>query len=150
MFAAIAVLFVLPWLDKNPIKSIRYRNKAHYINLVWFCVAFVVLGVLGVMAVTPFLGELGIRCTQVYFLFFAVTYAHSRPMKVNYLIWFAALFGATIVWDLTRYSDLSGENVAIFWQLLTIPFVYLLSTLILPMIVSSVNKEKEVPTRVTG
>jgi ubiquinol-cytochrome c reductase cytochrome b subunit len=150
MFAAIAVLFVLPWLDKNPIKSIRYRNKAHYINLVWFCVAFVVLGILGVKAVTPFLGELGIRSTQVYFLFFAVTYAHSRPMKVNYLVWFAILFGATIVWDLTRYSDLSGESVAIFWQLLTVPFVYLLSTLILPMVVSSFNKEKEVPTRVTG
>ena len=150
MFAAIAVLFVLPWLDKNPIKSIRYRNKAHYINLVWFCVAFVVLGILGVKAVTPFLGELGIRCTQVYFLFFAVTCAHSRPMKVNYLVWFAILFGATIVWDLTRYSDLSGESVAIFWQLLTVPLVYLLSTLILPMIVSSFNKEKEVPTRVTG
>ncbi|PWQ98938.1 cytochrome b [Leucothrix arctica] len=150
MFAAIAVLFVLPWLDKNPIKSIRYRNKAHYINLVWFCVAFVVLGVLGVKAVTPFLGELGIRCTQVYFLFFAVTHAHSRPMKVNYVVWFAVLFGITIIWDLTRYADLSGESVAIFWQLLTVPFVYLLSTLILPMFVSSFNKEKEVPTRVTG
>ncbi|RVU83881.1 cytochrome bc complex cytochrome b subunit [Leucothrix sargassi] len=150
MFAAIAVLFVLPWLDRNPIKSIRYRNKAHFINLVWFCVAFVILGILGVKAVTPFLGELGIRCTQVYFLFFAVTYVHSRPMKANYLVWFAVLFGATIVWDLTRYFDISGESVAIFWQLLTIPLVYLLSTLILPMVVSSFNKEKEVPTRVTG
>ena len=41
MFAAIAVLFVLPWLDKNPIKSVRYRNKAHLINLAWFSVTFI-------------------------------------------------------------------------------------------------------------
>ena len=151
MFAAIAVLFVLPWLDKNPIKSIRYRNKAHFINLVWFCVAFVILGVLGVMAVTPALGELGVRSTQVYFLFFAVTYVHSRPQKANYLAWFVGLLLVVFAWDATRYDpSLGAEAIAVFWKMMIIPLVYLGSTLLLPMFVSSVNKEKEVPTRVTG
>ncbi len=151
MFAAIAVLFVLPWLDKNPIKSIRYRNKAHFINLVWFCVAFVILGVLGVMAVTPALGELGVRSTQVYFLFFAVTYVHSRPQKANYLAWFVGLLLVVFAWDATRYDpSLGAEAVSVFWKMMLIPLVYLGSTLLLPMFVSSTNKEKEVPTRVTG
>ena len=151
MFAAIAVLFVLPWLDKNPIKSVRFRNKAHLINLVWFSVTFIVLGVLGVMAVTDGLKELGTRGTQIYFLFFAVTYVHSRPQQVNYLMWFVILIVSVLFWDFLRYdSSFTDNQSSLFWQMLLIPVAYLATTLLLPHFVGAANKEKEVPTRVTG
>jgi ubiquinol-cytochrome c reductase cytochrome b subunit len=151
MFAAIAVLFVLPWLDKNPIKSVRYRNKAHLINLAWFSVTFIVLGMLGVMAVTDGLKELGTRGTQIYFLFFAVTYVHSRPQQVNYLMWFVILLVSVLFWDLLRYdTSFTDIQSSLFWQMLLLPIAYLATTLLLPHFVGAANKEKEVPTRVTG
>ncbi|KAF1854895.1 hypothetical protein Lal_00007128 [Lupinus albus] len=53
MGAAIAVLFVLPWLDRSPVKSMRYKGWLSKIWLLVFCVSFVILGVLGVLAPTP-------------------------------------------------------------------------------------------------
>ena len=151
MFAAIAVLFVLPWLDKNPIKSVRYRNKAHLINLTWFAVTFIVLGMLGVMAVTDTLKELGTRGTQIYFLFFAVTYVHSRPQQANYLMWFVILMVSVLFWDFLRYdASFTANQSSLFWQMLLLPAAYLASTLLLPHFVGGANREKEVPTRVTG
>lgn len=47
MAAAVAILFVLPWLDRNPIKSIRYRGFQYKIALALFVIAFVSLGYLG-------------------------------------------------------------------------------------------------------
>ena len=151
MFAAIAILFVLPWLDKNPIKSVRYRNKAHLINLAWFAVTFIVLGMLGVMAVTDGLKELGTRGTQIYFLFFAITYIHSRPQQANYLMWFVILLVSVLFWDFLRHDSSFTENQSsLFWQMLLLPIAYMATTLLLPHFVGGANKEKEVPTRVTG
>src|SRR5690554_7694511 len=45
MGAAIAVLFVLPWLDRSPVKSIRYKGWLSKLWLAIFCVSFVILGV---------------------------------------------------------------------------------------------------------
>lgn len=49
MGGAIAILFVLPWLDRSPVKSIRYKGLASKIALGIFVVSFVVLGYLGVV-----------------------------------------------------------------------------------------------------
>merc|ERR1712093_7754 len=53
MGAAIAVLFVLPWLDRSPVKSMRYKGWMSKVALLLFCVSFVILGVLGVLSPTP-------------------------------------------------------------------------------------------------
>ena len=37
----------LPWLDRSPVKSIRYRGKQYKIWLTLFVVSFLVLGYLG-------------------------------------------------------------------------------------------------------
>ena len=151
MFAAIAVLFVLPWIDRNPIKSVRYRNKAHLINLAWFTVTFIVLGVLGVLAVTDGFRELGTRATQIYFLFFVVTYIHSRPQQANYLMWFVITLVPVLLWDFLRLDpSFTDIQRGFFWQMMLLPIAYLATTLLLPHFIAATNKEKEVPTRVTG
>jgi ubiquinol-cytochrome c reductase cytochrome b subunit len=48
MGLAVLILFFLPWLDRSPVKSIRYRGPLYTTWLTIFVVAFVVLGYLGV------------------------------------------------------------------------------------------------------
>jgi ubiquinol-cytochrome c reductase cytochrome b subunit len=48
MGLAVLILFFLPWLDRSPVRSIRYRGPLYTIWLTIFVVAFVVLGYLGV------------------------------------------------------------------------------------------------------
>ncbi|MCK5726136.1 MAG: cytochrome b N-terminal domain-containing protein [Thiotrichaceae bacterium] len=150
MFGAIAVLFALPWIDKNPIKSWRYRNKAHTINILVFAAVFIILGYLGVKPVDPLFKELGVRMTEIYFLFFVVLWVHNSPAKVKYVLWFTILAGLVLLIDFYRYNPKDGENAAqIIWQWV-FPIVYLAVTVLLPGIVKSFNAEKEVPTRVTS
>lgn len=151
MFAAIIVLFFLPWIDKNPIKSWRYRNAAHKINLLMFAGIFLILGWMGVEAVTVIYKELGTRMTQLYFLFFVVLWLHSYPAKVNYKKWFAILLGVVVAYDLI--FRVNFEDSAALWQIVlqfVWPVIYLAATLLLPAFIPSFNQEKPVPDRVTG
>jgi len=70
-FAASVVLpFALPWLDRNPVRSWRYRGWLNRVMLVLFVSSFIILGVLGVKAPTPERTVLAQICTIFYFLFF--------------------------------------------------------------------------------
>ncbi len=53
MGLSIVVLFVLPWLDRCPVKSIRYRSPRYKVILGVFTVSFLGLGYLGTQPVTP-------------------------------------------------------------------------------------------------
>ncbi|MCP4391062.1 MAG: cytochrome bc complex cytochrome b subunit [Gammaproteobacteria bacterium] len=52
MFAAIAVLFFMPWIDRGKVKSIRYRCVAFKFLIVMLVVSFIGLGYLGALPVT--------------------------------------------------------------------------------------------------
>jgi ubiquinol-cytochrome c reductase cytochrome b subunit len=52
MFAAIAVLFVLPWLDRGKVRSVRYRSASFRWLLAILVVSFIGLGYLGALPVT--------------------------------------------------------------------------------------------------
>ena len=70
MFGAIAILFVLPWLDKSPVKSMRYKGTFSRVALLSFVVAFLILGVLGTQSVSPAKTLLAQMMTLVYFGYF--------------------------------------------------------------------------------
>lgn len=70
MFGAIAILFVLPWLDRSPVKSMRYKGWHSRGWLLAFIVSFIILGVLGTMSVTTGRTILAQICTVIYFLYF--------------------------------------------------------------------------------
>ena len=40
MAAAVAILFALPWLDRNPVRSIRYRGWQYKVALFIFTISF--------------------------------------------------------------------------------------------------------------
>ncbi len=52
MGIATLILFLLPWLDRSPVKSIRYRGAYWKGAVALFVVAFVVLGYLGIESTT--------------------------------------------------------------------------------------------------
>jgi len=89
MFASILLFFVLPWLDRSPVKSIRYKGAIFKWALGIFAVTFVVLGYLGVVASTHMvLGivEASILApifTTIYFLFFLLMPWYSKLDKTK-------------------------------------------------------------------
>ena len=87
MGAATLIFFLLPWLDRSPVKSIRYKGPIFKVALVLFVVVFLVLGYLGTEPTTVW-GQFGFDaffldtkdratwvarlCTAGYFLFFVL------------------------------------------------------------------------------
>jgi ubiquinol-cytochrome c reductase cytochrome b subunit len=68
--ASVAIPFVLPWLDRSPVKSWRYRGNMTRVMLVLFSASFIILGVLGVKSPTPSRTLLAQICAIIYFGFF--------------------------------------------------------------------------------
>jgi ubiquinol-cytochrome c reductase cytochrome b/c1 subunit len=71
MFGAIAVLFVLPWLDTSPVRSARFRPIYRQLILLWV-VSVILLGVVGGHRPEGIWVVLGRVCTAYYFLHFLV------------------------------------------------------------------------------
>jgi len=68
--ASVAVPFMLPWLDRSPVKSWRYRGNITKVMLVVFVASFLILGVLGVKSPNPARTFLAQICSILYFAFF--------------------------------------------------------------------------------
>ncbi len=91
MGGAIVVLFLLPWLDRSPVKSIRYRGYLYKGALAAFTVAFLILGYLGALPPSPGRTLLAQLCSLVYFLFFFLMPIYTKmdttkavPERVTY------------------------------------------------------------------
>tara|TARA_B100000700_G_scaffold116565_1_gene131155 strand:+ start:3437 stop:4645 length:1209 start_codon:yes stop_codon:yes gene_type:complete len=70
MAAAVAILFVVPWLDRSNVASIRYKGILSKIAIVLFVVSFITLGYLGTVTVTETGKIMSVICTVMYFSFF--------------------------------------------------------------------------------
>jgi len=78
MAGAIAILFVLPWLDHSPVRSIRYRGWMYKIALSGFVISFVGLGYLGTISVNPLRQVLAQGFAIYYFAFFIFMPIYTR------------------------------------------------------------------------
>ena len=70
MAAAVAIIFIVPWLDRSNVASIRYKGILSKIAIVMFVVSFITLGYLGTVTVTETGKIMSIICTLMYFAFF--------------------------------------------------------------------------------
>ena len=83
MFAAILIPAALPWLDKSPVKSMRYKGTISKVMLVLLVVSFFVLGYLGVKSPTyerTLMAQVG---TLVYFSYFVLMPWYTRVEKTK-------------------------------------------------------------------
>ncbi len=146
MGAATMIFFALPWLDRHPIKSIRYRGTMFKMLLGVFVLTFLVLGFLGGQAPTPASSELGLRLGQLYFSFFLILWLYSkeRTRSFNYTVLgvVAILF---IFADVIRFDSQKGALMLVSSLLVVGYYV----VFVLGSMYTKLNEPKPVPERVT-
>jgi ubiquinol-cytochrome c reductase cytochrome b subunit len=96
MGLSVLIFFFVPWLDKSPVRSIRYKGILYKRWLSTFVVSFIVLGYLGTVPsniwgqfpiIIPLLGGADIATviarifTIIYFLFFILMPIYSKKDK---------------------------------------------------------------------
>ncbi|AMO38841.1 Cytochrome b [Thauera humireducens] len=91
MGASVVIIAFLPWLDRSPVKSIRYKGPIFKIALVIFVICFFILGYLGVLPPTPGRTLVSQICSVLYFAFFLLMPWYSKldkckaePERVNF------------------------------------------------------------------
>ena len=91
MGASVVIIAFLPWLDRSPVKSIRYKGPIFKVVLVIFLICFFILGYLGVLAPTPGRTLVSQICSVLYFAFFLLMPWYSKldkckpePERVNF------------------------------------------------------------------
>jgi ubiquinol-cytochrome c reductase cytochrome b subunit len=70
MGASVLIFAFLPWLDRSPVKSIRYKGWMYKLALAIFVFSFLVLGYLGMLTPTNTLTRVAQVFTLLYFAFF--------------------------------------------------------------------------------
>ncbi len=83
MAGAIVIPFALPWLDRSPVKSIRYKGMISKFMLGLFVVTFFVLGYLGTIApseIATLIAQIG---TAIYFAYFMLMPWYTRVEKTK-------------------------------------------------------------------
>ncbi len=92
MGGAVMILFLLPWLDRSPARSVRYRGPITKIMLTIFTVSFLILGWMGTQQTLPTALLWAARgLTLFYFAFFvtmpiwsAIDSTKPVPERVTY------------------------------------------------------------------
>ncbi len=67
---AVMIFFLLPWLDRSPVRSMRYKGWISRTALGIFVISFLILGYLGALPPTPARTIVAQIFTVIYFLFF--------------------------------------------------------------------------------
>jgi ubiquinol-cytochrome c reductase cytochrome b subunit len=114
MGASVVVIAFLPWLDRSPIKSIRYRGPKFKIMVTLFVIAFVGLGIMGVLPPTAARTIVSRILGLIYFAFFLgmpfytkndvgripvperVTETNGRRKLIFVVLWLALIAAATL------------------------------------------------------
>jgi ubiquinol-cytochrome c reductase cytochrome b subunit len=91
LLLAVAAFFFLPWLDRSPVRSMRYRGWLSRSALALFALSFVVLGFLGLQPAEGLYVVLARIFTVIYFAFFVLMPFYTRldpvkplPARVTY------------------------------------------------------------------
>ena len=83
MAAAVAIIFVVPWLDRSKVASIRYKGVLSKIAITMFVVSFITLGYLGTVTVTETGKIMSVICTVMYFAFFLLMPVYTSIEKTH-------------------------------------------------------------------
>ncbi|MBT2972029.1 MAG: cytochrome b N-terminal domain-containing protein [Candidatus Thiodiazotropha sp. (ex Ctena orbiculata)] len=83
MFASILIMFFLPWLDRSPVKSIKYKGMLYKVILWLFVLDFIMLGYLGVKPTTDLYKLMAQIGTIYYFAFFLLMPIYSKIDKTK-------------------------------------------------------------------
>lgn len=158
MVGSIAIMFVLPWLDRSKAKSIRYKGWVPRIMLMAFAAIFIVLGYLGVNAPNPGRNLLSQVATIFYFSFFLAMPVYSNPnVRTSFIGWgLCGALGLTMIYISLFIGLAQGENLGYFqqWSASEVPGVIRIFCFVLGAFVALIpwltdrDSEKPEPERV--
>lgn len=149
MGAAIALLFVLPWLDRSKVKSMRYRGHIPRIMLITFAAMFVILGYLGVKAPTEGRTLLSQIATTFYFAYFltmpvwTTTSPEKAKSKISWVL--CGIFVVIFAWLGIEAIELYTAGHVPF-LILALSFVFAAIFAVLPLLAAR-DKDLPEPTR---
>lgn len=83
MFFAILIWFFLPWLDRSPVRSIRYKGPITKVATALLVVSFIGLGILGTLPPSTAYTFLARVLTFIYFVFFLAMPIYSKIDKTK-------------------------------------------------------------------
>ena len=83
MAGAILIPAALPWLDKSPVRSIRYKGRISKLMLGMLVTSFVVLGYLGTIPPSPFATLVAQIGTMIYFSYFLLMPWYTRRERTK-------------------------------------------------------------------
>ena len=150
MGAAIVVLFFLPWIDKSPVKSMRYKDLRSKLALGGFVVSFVVLGYLGVVTSSPVKTMIAQAGTMVYFGYFLYMPFYSRTeiaatgLRAPLVAFYSLVTMGVIWWWWKGDVDMLTKSAVSLFILGYTAYFLILPAYTTPAVV------KPVPERVTG
>ncbi len=81
MGASVVIFAFLPWLDRSPVKSIRYRGPIYKAFLTLFVISFFILGYLGTQSPSYWGEKISQLCSLIYFGFFLLMPWYSKVDK---------------------------------------------------------------------
>ena len=91
MLLAVAAFLFVPWLDRSPVRSIRYKGWMSRVALALFALSFVVLGYLGLQPAEGLYVLLARIFAVIYFAFFVLMPVYTSlektqpvPQRVTY------------------------------------------------------------------
>ncbi|MBD3670913.1 MAG: cytochrome bc complex cytochrome b subunit [Gammaproteobacteria bacterium] len=150
MFGAIAVFFFLPWLERSPVKSIRYKGMLSKTAILIFAAWFIVLGYLGVKPSSPdytMLAQVGTLLYFAYFFFMPV-FSSAEVKKTTVRMIGSAVSVLATIGMIYYWFNADGASMAmtLFASIATIAF--LIIYLIIPAFYKA-ESIKPVPERVT-
>lgn len=79
MISAVWILFLLPWLDKSPVRAMRYKGYYSRIALWLWAISFILLGYWGMRELTPLTLWFTRLCIIFYFSYFLL-----MPLYTHY------------------------------------------------------------------
>ena len=79
----VLVMFFLPWLDRSPVKSIRYKGPMFKVFVLIFAADFIMLNYLGMHKPSPLFTTLARFGTVYYFFFFLGMPFYSRMISTK-------------------------------------------------------------------
>lgn len=145
MGAAIAILFVLPWLDRARVNSMRYKGDIARVMLMVFAAMFVVLGYLGVKAPSEGRTLLAQIATVFYFAYFITMpiWTSTHVKRTSIISWIiCVVFG--VIFLIMAFQNLGGD-VPFLVRLLS--FAMAVGFIVVPWL-SSRDKTRPEPERV--
>jgi len=83
MLLAVAAFLFVPWLDRSPVKSMRYKGWMSRTALALFAISFIALGYLGLQPAEGLYVLLARIFAVIYFAFFALMPFYTRLEKTK-------------------------------------------------------------------